>query len=99
MDSAEHFPYCDKTTDKAISLLKGRWRKLLLLDHLDAELEVYIIVAVCVLHNFCQLHDDFDDIDMHHGPDDDANDHEGHHHPADCRAEAKRTDLMHTVFP
>lgn len=48
------------------------------------ELEVYIIVAACVLHNFCLLHDDFDDMYMHDGPeDDDDDDHDGHHHPAD----------------
>ena len=56
------------------------------------ELEVYIIVAACVLHNFCLLHDDFDDMYMHDGADDDDDDdddHAGHHHPADGRAEAK----------
>lgn len=47
--------------ERAISLLKGRWRKLLFLDHLDLELEVNIIIAACVLHNFCLLNDDFDD--------------------------------------
>ena len=44
------------------------------------------------------MHDDFDDIYMHDGPDDD-DDHDGHHHPADGRAEAKRTHLMHIVCP
>ena len=83
--------------ERAISLLKGRWRKLLPLDHLDVELEVYIIVAACVLHNFCLLHDDFDDMYMHDGLDDD--DHDGHHHPADGRAEVKRTHLMQIVCP
>ena len=33
--------------ERAISLLKTRWRKLLLLDHLDLELEVHIIVVAC----------------------------------------------------
>lgn len=37
------------------------WRKLLLLDHFDLELEVNIIIAACVLQNFCILNDDFDD--------------------------------------
>lgn len=83
--------------ERAISLLKGRRRKLLLLDHLDLELEVYIIVAACVLHNFCLLHDDFDDGYLHDGLDD--NDDDPGHHPADGRAEAKRTHLMNTVCP
>lgn len=77
--------------------IKGRWRKLLLLDHLDLELEVYIIVAAWVLHNFCLLHDDFDDGYLHDGLDD--NDDDAGHHPADGRAEAKRTHLMNTVCP
>lgn len=78
--------------ERAIPLLEGRWRKLLLLDHLDIDLEVYIIVAACVLHNFCfcmmilmiciymmgQLT-------------------VMKHHPVDGRAEAKRTHLMHIV--
>ena len=84
--------------ERAISLLKGRWRKLLLLDHLDIELEVYIIVVACVLHNFCLLHDDFDDMYMHDGPDDD-DDNDGYHHPANGRAEAKRTHFIHIVCP
>ena len=83
--------------ERAISLLKGRWRKLLLLDHLDLELEVYIIVAACVLHNFCLLHNDFDDGYLHDGLDD--NDDDPGHHPADGRAEAKQTHLMNTVCP
>lgn len=78
--------------ERAISLLKGRWRKLLLLDHLDLELEVYIIVAACVLHNFCLLLDDFDD-------ELDDNDDDPGHHPADGRAVAKQTHLMNTVCP
>ena len=47
--------------ERSISLLKGRWRKLLFLDHLNLELSVHVIIAACVLHNFCLLHDDFDD--------------------------------------
>lgn len=76
-------------------MLKRRWRKLLLLDHLDIELEVYITVAPCVLYNFCLLHDDFDDMYLYDGPYD-GDDHDGHYHPADGRAETKRTHLMRT---
>ena len=47
--------------ERSISLLKGRWRKLLTLEHLDLELLVHLIMSACVLHNFCLLHDDFDD--------------------------------------
>lgn len=63
------------------------------------ELEVYIIVVACVLHNFCLLHNDFDDMYMHDEPDDDFDDHDGHHHPADGRAEARRTHLVNIVCP
>ena len=31
--------------------------------------------------------------------DDDDHDHNGYHHPADSREEAKRTHLMHIVCP
>jgi len=84
--------------ERSISLLKGRWRKLLFLDHLDLELAVHVIIAACVLHNFCLLHDDFDDGYM--GDDDDGNedDDPGHHLP-DGRAEQKRTHLMNVVCP
>lgn len=42
-------------------LLKGRWRKLMYLEHMDMELLVNLIMCACVLHNFCLLNDDFDD--------------------------------------
>ena len=47
--------------ERAIGLLKGRWRKLLYLDHLDLRLAVHLIISACVLHNFCIIHDDFYD--------------------------------------
>ena len=75
--------------ERSISLLKGRWRKLPFLDHLDLELAVHVIIAVCVLHNFCLLHDDDDG---------DEDDDPGHHLP-DGRAEQKRTHLMNIVCP
>ena len=85
--------------ERSISLLKGRWRKLLFLDHLDLELEVHVIIDAFVLHNFCLLHDDFDDGYM--GDDDnggDEDDDPAHHFP-DGRAEQKRTHLMNIVCP
>lgn len=45
--------------ERSIRLLKGRWRKLGILEHIDIELMVHLIMATCVLHNFCLLHDDF----------------------------------------
>ena len=80
--------------ERAISLLKGRWRKLLFLDHLDLELEVKIIIAACVLHNFCLLNDDFDDGYFLDGNNED-NDAEQQYPYA--RAEQKRTHLMNIV--
>ena len=47
--------------ERAICLLKGRWRKRSLLELLDIELMVHLIMTECVLHNFCILHDDFDE--------------------------------------
>jgi len=40
---------CQKV-ERSFSLLKGRWRKLQYLDHLDLEMAVQIITATCVLH-------------------------------------------------
>ena len=84
-----------QTVERAIALLKGRWRRLLFLDHLDLELEVKIIIAACVLHNFCLVHDDFDAGYM---LDDDDDDHGDNQVPCpDGRAEQKRTHLMNIV--
>ena len=80
--------------ERAISLLKGRWRKLLFLDHLDLELEVNIIIAACVLHNFCLLNDDFDDGYFLDG---DNEDNDAEQQYPDARAEQKRTHLMNIV--
>lgn len=80
--------------ERAISLLKGRWRKLLFLDHLDLELEVNIIIAACVLHNFCLLNDDFDDGYFLDG---DNEDNDAEQRYPDARAEQKRTHLMNIV--
>ena len=38
--------------ERAIGLLKGRWKKLLFLDHMDLQLTVHPIISACVLHNF-----------------------------------------------
>ena len=82
--------------ERAIGLLKGRWKKLLFLDHMDLQLTVHLIISACVLHNFCIIHDDFYDgyIDDDGFGDDDP--HDSGHQP-DERAEQKRTHLMNTI--
>ena len=81
--------------ERAIPLLKGRWRKLLFLDHLDLELEVnIIIIAACVLHNFFS-NDDFNDGYFLDG---DNEDNAAEQHYPDARAEQKRTHLMHCLW-
>ena len=92
--------------ERSIKLLKGRWRKLGMLEHIDIELMVHIIMATCVLHNFCLLNDDFhedyflDNDDDGDGDDDDDDSCDG------CApggrdgvrvAEAKRLQLMDIV--
>ena len=47
--------------EHSISLLKGRWRKLSLLNHSSVKLMTKIIMAACVLHNFTLVHVDFDE--------------------------------------
>ena len=71
--------------ERAIGLLKGRWRKLLYLDHLDERFPAKVIIAACVLHNMCFLHDDFDESYFLHGADDRS---------GDRVAQLKRDQLM-----
>ena len=46
-----------QTVERCNRLLKGWWRKLQFLDHLDMELMVLCIISTCVLHHFCLTHD------------------------------------------
>ena len=59
---------------------------------------MHVIIAACVLHNFCLLHDDFDDGYMGDDNGGDEDDDPAHHFP-DGRAEQKRTHLMNIVCP
>ena len=80
---------------RSISLLKGRWRKLLTLKHTDIELLVCLIMSACVLHNFCLLNDDFDDsyfLDHH-----DGGPVPGHLDGGTVAAQAKRVQLMNII--
>ena len=69
------------------------------------ELLVHIIMSACILHNFCLLHDDFDDnyfLDHHDGDGDggdgDAGDgYAGGHPDGALAAEAKRVRLMDII--
>lgn len=74
-----------------------------MLEHLDIEIMVHIILATCVLHNFCLLHDDFNE-DYFLG--DDGDDYgysvgmDGHAmvvHDGVRVAEAKRIQLMNII--
>lgn len=62
-----------QTVERSIRLLKGRWRKLQHLDHLNQKLIVLLIIGACVLHNICLLCDDFDEGYMLDNDDDDNN--------------------------
>ena len=92
-----------QTVERCNRLLKGRWRKLQFLDHLDMELMVLCIISTCVLHNFCLTHDDFDegyfgnDDDDDDDEDDDDDDNDGGDGPGIAlrrRAEQKRVHIM-----
>ena len=68
------------------------------------ELLVHIIMSSCVLHNFCLLHDDFDDnyfLDHHDGDSDSDGDggdgHAGGHRDDLLAAEAKQVWLMNII--
>jgi len=47
--------------ERTMGLLKGRWRKLIHIDHLDVTHATKLVMASCVMHNFCIIHDDFDE--------------------------------------
>ena len=47
--------------ERAIGLLKGRWRKLQYLNLLSVKHMTIFIMAACVLHNFFLINDDFDE--------------------------------------
>lgn len=89
----------------AIGLLKGRWRKLLYLNLLSVKHMTMQIMAACVLHNFCLLHDDFDEGYFLDDDDDDADDSDDdgdvHHSLVNgrvCRlAEQKRAHLANLM--
>ena len=49
-----------QTVERCVRLLKGRWRRLHNMDHMNIKLIVSLIVSACALHNFCLLNDDFD---------------------------------------
>ena len=90
-----------QTVERCNRLLKGRWRKLQFLDHLDMELMVLCIISICVLHNFCLTHDDFDEgyfgNDSDHDDEDDDDDNDGGDGPGVAlhrRAEQKRVHIM-----
>ena len=75
--------------ERSFSLLKGRWRNLQYLDHLDLVIAVQIITATCGLHNYCLLHDDSDG-----GGDDDKSEQQG---PLDHGPAQKRVHLVNIV--
>lgn len=85
--------------ERSFSLLKGRWRNLQYLDHLDLVIAVQIIPATCGLHNYCLLHDDSDDGylllgDAGGGGDDDKSEQRG---PLDHGPAQKRVHLVNIV--
>ena len=47
--------------ERAIGLLKGRWRKLQHLNLLSVTHMTIYVMAACVLHNFCLNNDDLDE--------------------------------------
>lgn len=90
-----------QTVERSIRLLKGRWRKLQYLDHLDQKLIVLIIISGCVLHNVCLLHDDFEEGYMLDNEDDDDDSSSNNHDGAgrnDRLAQQKRNRMKAIVY-
>ena len=90
-----------QTVERSIRLLKGRWRKLQHLDHLNQKLIVLLIIGACVLHNVCLLHFDLDEGYMLDNEDDDENDNGNDNGVAgrnDRLAQQKRNDLKAVIY-
>lgn len=92
-----------QVVERAIRLLKGRWRKLQHMDHLNVELIVELIISACVLHNICLFHDDFDpgymlDDGGDDDEDEDNDDGSGHHRDGNGHAALKRDNLKNVIF-
>lgn len=88
--------------ERSFTLLKGRWRRLSCVEHTDLTLMVDVIMSTFVLHNFCLLHDDFDDGYFLDGNDDEngINDDDGNQHVPGANnmaAQQKRINLMNIV--
>lgn len=90
-----------QAVERSIGLLKGRWRKLLYLDHLDVKFMAKLIMSACVLHNFCLMLDDYDDTYFLPGDgNDDSNDGDDGGLTAIQQqriAEQKRNHLMNVI--
>lgn len=86
-----------QVVERSIGLLKGRWRKLLDIDHLDVVFATKVIMAACVMHNFCLIYDDFDESYFlpNCGEDDDNDGADDGRGPR--MAQLKRNRLMNTV--
>ena len=85
--------------ERAISLLKGRWRKLGHLNHCSVKFMTKIVMGACVLHNYTLIHDDFDE-SYFLDDDDDDDDNDDDVHDTNCRdrtAELKRQHLSNII--
>ena len=85
--------------ERAIGLLKGRWRKLQYLNLLSVKHMTIFIMAACVLHNFCLINDDFDEAYFLCDDDDDDDDSDVDHSLGRvCRqAEQKRARITNLL--
>ena len=81
--------------ERAIGLLKGRWRKLGHLKHLSIKLMTKIVMGACVLHKFTIFQDDFDESYFLDDDDNDDNVHDGN--CLDRTAELKRQHLSNII--
>lgn len=87
--------------ERAIGLLKGKWRRLKHLDMVLMNEMLDVIVAACVLHNFVIESNgtaDLTDLDLDLSDDDDAGDDQqgpnnNNNYAASRNAEAKRHDI------
>ena len=86
-----------QVVERAVGLLKGRWMKLMHLNHLSVKLMTEIVMGACVLHNFALVDENYflEDDDDNGGDDDEITSCDNN--DRDRTAEQKRQHLLNHI--
>lgn len=99
-----YYNFCHSSTrmsiERALGLLKGRLRRLKMVDVKSMGKVITVIAAACIIHNICLMseesvdHDDF----IQEGNDEEVNDYVSIQYDA-ADAKQKRCNVMNALFP